>query len=410
MIALTGATIVLGDRAVGPGSLVLHDDRIAEVAPTRRLPAGAREVDLHGCFVVPGFVDVHVHGVEGHDTLDASSPIAEIARRLTRYGVTAFCPTTVACTPAALRAALAAVGEARATPITGGARVLPAHLESNFISPEYRGAQPLACLRLPPAAGRPAGAPAASVPAAAAPGPDFTGQDILDEIAAARPSVGILTVAPELEGALGLIRALVAHGHRVSLGHSAATFEQGLAGIAAGARRATHLFNRMPPLHHREPGLAGAVLGSEEVAAEIVCDGHHVHPTMLRAALASKGPARTMAITDGTAGSGLPAGSRGTLGGRPITVRDSAAFLDDGTLAGSILTMDRAFRLLVETVGVSLVDAATLCATTPARELGLHDLGRIAAGALADLAVLDERLHVVQTWVAGELVCDRRHA
>jgi N-acetylglucosamine-6-phosphate deacetylase len=375
------------------------------VAPTRRPPAGAREVDLHGCFIVPGFVDVHVHGVEGCDTLDAPSPIAEIARRLTRYGVTAFCPTTVACSPAALRTVLAAVGEARATPIPGGARVLPAHLESNFINPEYRGAQPLACLRLPPAAGRPADGPG---PRAAASGPVFTAEDILAEIAAARPSVGILTVAPELEGAIALIQELVAHGHRVSLGHSAATYDEGLAGIAAGARGATHLFNRMPPLHHRRPGLAGAVLESGEVAAEIVCDGYHVHPAMLRAAVASKGPARTMAITDGTAGSGLPVGSRGALGGRTITVRESAAFLDDGTLAGSVLTMDRAFRLLVETVELSLVDAATMCATTPARELGLDGLGRIAAGALADLAVLDGRLHVTQTWVAGELVFDRR--
>ena len=405
MIALTGATIVLADRAVGPGNLVLDGDRIAEVAPTRRLPTGAREVDLHGCFIVPGFVDVHVHGVEGCDTLDAPAPIAEIARRLTRYGVTAFCPTTVACSPAALRTVLAAVGEARATPIPGGARVLPAHLESNFINPEYRGAQPLACLRLPPAAGRPADGPG---PRAAASGTVFTAEDILAEIAAARPSVGILTVAPELEGAIALIQELVAHGHRVSLGHSAATYDEGLAGIAAGARGATHLFNRMPPLHHRRPGLAGAVLESGEVAAEIVCDGYHVHPAMLRAAVASKGPARTMAITDGTAGSGLPVGSRGALGGRTITVRESAAFLDDGTLAGSVLTMDRAFRLLVETVELSLVDAATMCATTPARELGLDGVGRIAAGALADLAVLDGRLHVTQTWVAGELVFDRR--
>jgi N-acetylglucosamine-6-phosphate deacetylase len=156
----------------------------------------------------------------------------------------------------------------------------------------------------------------------------------------------------------------------------------------------------MTPLHHREPGMVGAVLESEEVAAEIVCDGVHVHPAAIRTAVAAKGASRIMAITDGTAGSGLPQESRATLGGRTITVRD-AAYLDDGTLAGSVLTMDRGFEFLVRRMGFSLIDATHLCSTTPARELGLHGSGVIATGALADLVLLDEHFRVVETYISG---------
>ena len=149
----------------------------------------------------------------------------------------------------------------------------------------------------------------------------FDGRAILDEIEAAGENAGIVTLAPELEGALDLIRHLVSRGHRVSLGHSGATLEQSRAAIAAGARRATHLFNRMLPLGHREPGLAGAILTSGEVAAEIICDGVHVHRDMVRMALAAKGVARVMAITDGVSVAGLPEGATATLGGRTICVK-----------------------------------------------------------------------------------------
>ena len=269
--------------------------------------------------------------------------------------------------------------------------MLPAHLESNFINPEYRGAQPGECLRLPRGRGQEG---------------EFTGEAILSEIAAARPDVGILTIAPEIDGALDLIRMLTSHGHRVSLGHSGASYEQALDGIAAGARHATHLFNRMTPISHRAPGLAGAVLEHDDVVAELICDGVHVHPSMARVALAAKSPSRIMAITDGTAGAGLPFGSRASLGGRTITVRD-AAYLDDGTLAGSVLTMDRAFALLISRMGLSLVDAATVCSTTPARAMGLQGFGVIAAGMAADLAVLSADLTVTQTWIGGELAFGR---
>jgi N-acetylglucosamine-6-phosphate deacetylase len=188
----------------------------------------------------------------------------------------------------------------------------------------------------------------------------------------------------------------------VSVGHSGATFDEGQAAIQAGARHATHLFNRMSAMTHREPGLAGAVLASEEVAAELICDGHHVHPAVIRTAIAAKGLSRVMAITDGTAGSGLPEGTRATLGGRPITVREVAK-LDDGTVAGSVATMDRVFRCLVTQCGLDVREAAQLCATTPARELGLVGFGAIAPGGVADLTVISAHYAPAQTWIGGEL-------
>jgi N-acetylglucosamine-6-phosphate deacetylase len=401
MIVLSGAAIVLPDRILSPGTLVIDGNRIAEMRPDP--PSGVHDHShfaFHGHYIVPGFIDVHVHGLEGVDTLDGDGAIAAIARRLPRHGVTAFCPTTVACAPSALRGVLDQVRAARATPPAHSARVLPAHLESNFINPEYRGAQPAACLRLPPSAGRAREAGGA--------GEAFDADDIIQEIQRAAPDVGIVTVAPELDGALDLIRWLAARGHRVSLGHSGATYEQALEGIAAGARHATHLFNRMPPIGHRAPGLAGAVLHSEEIAAEVICDGFHVHPAMVRTAIAAKQPTRVLAITDGTALSGMPVGSTASLGGRTITAGPSAAHLEDGTLAGSTLTMEQAFYTLAGRVGIALVDAAILCATTPARELGLVGHGVLAVDAVADLVVLDGTFSVVQTYVAGQLVYSRQ--
>ena len=414
MILLAGADVVLPDRLISPGTVVIEGDRILEVVPGRRpSSAGSTHLDLQYHYIVPGFIDIHVHGLESHDVHDVDDVpdagpaqqeprgIAAMAARLPRYGVVAFCPTTMACTPPALQAVLGAVRQARTTP-PAGARVLPAHVESGFLSPDFRGAQPVDCLRLPPPALASTGAAdAAHHPRSLSGNHDYDGSDILAVIEAAPAEVGLVTLAPELAGGLDLVRRLTANGHRVSVGHSGASFDEGLAAVAAGARHATHLFNRMPPLTHREPGLAGAILRSGEVTAEVICDSYHVHPAMVGMTVATKSPSRVIAITDGTAGSGLSVGSRARLGGRPITVRDSGAYLDEGTLAGSVLTMDGALRVLVERVGLTLTDAAVLCATTPARELGLAGHGIIAAGAMADLTVLDRKLRVVQTYIGG---------
>src|SRR5688572_24702561 len=351
MIVLAGGDLVLPDRLNPTASVIVDDGLIAAIEPGRAAPAGATVVDTTSCYVVPGFIDVHVHGVQGYDTLDGGDALARIAATLPQYGVTAFCPTTVACPPDALRAFLDQVRRARIAGPPSSARVLPAHLESNFINPEYRGAQPAACLRVPP------GLDDVQQAYRSDPG-EYSGVQILSAITVSSADVAIVTLAPELPGEIDLVRSLVAAGHRVSLGHSGADFETAVAAIEAGASHATHLFNRMTPIAHRSPGLAGAMLAHEHITPELICDGYHVHPAMCRVAIAAKRPANIMAITDGTAGSGQPVGSQGRLGGRAIHVRDDAAFLDDGTLAGSTLTMDRAFRIIVTMFRRTLVDAA----------------------------------------------------
>jgi N-acetylglucosamine-6-phosphate deacetylase len=390
MIALSGADIVLPDRIVRGGSIVVDRGRIAAIE-SRAIDAGAGLTVINAAnqTIVPGFVDVHVHGIEGVDVLAGPDAVDEVARRLPKHGVTAFCPTSVACAPARLTTLLDAVGRARATPAAASARVLPAHLESNFINPEWNGAQPMHCLRTyKPQGRRPEG--------------DFAGHEILQAIVSHRDSVGIVTLAPELSGGLDLVRDLVIAGHRVSLGHTGATYDEARDAIAAGAHHATHLFNRMSPIAARSPGVVGAVLESDAVAAEIICDGHHVHPSLIAMAIRVKSVSRMMAITDATAAAGLPTGTRTRLGDQTIVAGEKTAVLENGTLAGSILTMDAAFRLLVNRIGLSLPDAARMCSTTPAEAMRAADIGAIAAGKWADLAVLGPDLRVSQVFIAGE--------
>jgi N-acetylglucosamine-6-phosphate deacetylase len=390
MITLSGADLVLPDRVVRGGSIVIEQGRIAAI-DNRAIDAraGRAVIDLSHHTILPGFVDVHVHGVEGIDVLDGDTAVAGVASRLPKYGVTAFCPTSVACAPSRLTTLLDTVARAQSSRAEGDARVMPAHLESNFINPDWNGAQPVHCLRTP----RPIGKRAEG---------EFTGRDILQVIQAHHDDVGIVTLAPEIAGGLDLVRELVLGGYRVSIGHTGATYEEARDAIAAGAHHATHLFNRMSSITSRSPGAVGAVLESEAVAAEIICDGHHVHPALVSMAIRMKSVSRMMAITDGTAVTGLPTGSRSRLGDHTIIAGEKTAVLENGTLAGSILTMDAAFRMLVTRIGLSLPDAARMCATTPAESIKAADIGAIVVGKWADLTVLDRDLHVAQTYIGGE--------
>ena len=397
MIAIAGGDVVVADRVVTEGMVIVDGERIGVVE--RRIsdaPAGATIIDARGCHVVPGFIDVHVHGSQGTDVLDEGAPVARLASVLPAFGVTAFCPTSVACAPELLAAFLKQVNRARVGG-TAGARVLPAHLESNFINPEFAGAQPVECLRLPPAA-------PASPRAERSETEGFSANDILAVMASHQEDIGVVTVAPELPGGIDLVRALAAAGHRVSLGHSGANYDTAMEAVEAGARHATHLFNRMPPVTHRSPGLVGAMLESPQVAVELIADGVHVHPAICRMAIAAKGTGRVIAISDGTAAAGLPVGATALLGGRRIHARSHAAELDDGTLAGSTATMDRIFATLITRCGASTVDAAAMCALTPARQLGLVGHGVITEGAVADIVVLGPAFEVRHTIVGGRVV------
>jgi N-acetylglucosamine-6-phosphate deacetylase len=389
MIALSGADLVLPDRLIHGGSLIIEDGRIAAIE-SRVIDARGdlTVIDLSHHLIVPGFVDVHIHGIEGIDVLDGADAVAEVAKRLPRYGVTAFCPTSVACSPRRLTVLLDAVAQARSAPVAG-ARVLPAHLESNFIHPDWKGAQPLQCLRTYKGHGRRGEG-------------EFAGHEILQAIVSHRQSVGIVTLAPELPGGLDLVRDLALAGHRVSLGHTGATYEEARDAIAAGAHHATHLFNRMSSITSRSPGVVGAVLESEAVAAEIICDGHHVHPSLVSMAIQLKSASKMMAITDGTAAAGLPVGTRTRLGDQTIIAGEHTALLEDGTLAGSTLTMDAAFRMLVKRLHLPLTEAARLCSSTPAASMKATQCGSLTLGKWADLAVLTRDLRVARTYVGGE--------
>jgi len=384
MIVLAGADVVLPDEIIPAGSLHIADgviERIDRFSASGH--AAATVIDLRGHTIVPGFVDVHVHGLEGIDVLDGPDAVMAVAARLPKYGVTGFCPTSIACPPERLKSFLEAVDRERNRAGTTAARVHGAHLESNFLNPDWNGAQPKTCLRLPFASGA-----------------DFSGDDILSVIDHHRSAVAIVTVAPELTRGIELVRHLVKHGQRVSLGHTGATYDQATAAIEAGARHATHLFNRMSSITSRAPGVVGAVLESNAVTAEIICDGHHVHPSLVSTAIRIKSPSRMIAITDGTAAAGLPQGSRARLGDQTIIAGERTALLEDGTLAGSLLTMDGAFRML-RGWGWTLPEVARMCATTPAEALGLRDTGAIVPGNSADLVVFDADFRVRQTYLRG---------
>ena len=212
-----------------------------------------------------------------------------------------------------------------------------------------------------------------------------------------------MTLAPELENGLQAIRDLRARRVVVSIGHSAATYDQAIAALDAGATWGTHLFNAMAPLHHREPGVIGALLADERAAIGLIADGVHLHPSMFGWLIRAKGAERITLVTDAIAAMGQGPGEY-ALGDRRVRVDASSARLDDGTLAGSILTMDQAVRNLISWESCSLAEALTMASATPARLLGLDKLGRLAPGCAADIVVLDETLHVHQTVVGGQVM------
>lgn len=347
---------------------------------------GATFIDLTGKHLTPGFIEIHIHGMMGIDTNQTDADgFLRISAAAAKRGITALTPTTVACPAEELERILRNLKAARERGFPG-ARLLGLHMESNFISMEFKGAQPPDCI-FPPT--------------------DDRANDIVRLIADYNNEIRIVTIAPELPGALDMIAWLVEHNIIASLGHSAANYEQAVAGIAAGARHATHLFNAMGPLHHRNPNLVGAALECDDVYTELVCDGVHIHPAVISTVISAKGAERFVPVSDALQGAGLPEGGEFFLGGQHVTVGNGVARLDSGTIAGSITTMDGIVRLLVNTVGWDMSEALYMAATTPANALGLDMLGRIAQGAMADLVVLNDELEVEMTLVGGNVVYQR---
>jgi N-acetylglucosamine-6-phosphate deacetylase len=389
-VIIRGGSIVAPDSVIEGGTVTIENGVIVEVAAgATEIPescADATVIDATGCVVCPGFIDIHIHGAAGADTMDASpEALYAMARFAASRGVTGFLPTVMSSPlPAMVKACEQAAAFMRAQAVgagTGrGAAVLGINVEGPFLSQGARGAQPAEGLLAP----------------------DMAALDTL--LSAGAGAIRCMSVAPELNGALDIITALVRAGVTASIAHTEATYDQTVAAVRAGASLATHTFNAMRGLHHREPGTVGAALTQDGLTCEMIADGVHLHPAVVALIVRAKGSARVALITDAMRAAGMGEG-RSELGGQAVTVKGGEARLDDGTLAGSILTLDRAFANARRFAGASLAEAAEMASTTPARVIGLANRkGRIAPGMDGDITILATSGEVVRTIVAGNTV------
>lgn len=333
----------------------VRDGQVTSVGKDLLPMAEETVVDLGGDYLLPGFVDVHIHAFMGCDTMAGEAAVRAMSRDLFREGVAAFLPTTMSASAEETRRAIAGIRAVMDAPEAQGARVPGAHMEAPFLNPAKCGAQRPECLQ----------------------DPDW--QTFLDLTGGDIAAVRTITVAPELPGAEDFIRQATAHGIAVSLGHSAADARTAHAAADWGANRSTHTFNAQPPLHHREPGLTGAALTDDRIWTEFIADGVHLHGDALRLIARCKGAAKAVAITDAMEAAGMPDGDY-SLGGQPVTVRDGQARLADGTLAGSVLTMRQALHNLIHVFGIAPFDAVRMCTRTPAESIGEMTLGRMVPG------------------------------
>ena len=381
-LALYGARLVTPRVEIARGYVLIEDGAIVGVGEGSP-PGGADRVDLGGLVVAPGFIDTHVHGIAGRDASEASAEaLASMSAALARHGVTSFVPTLVTSPrDVTLRFCDALAEFARSWSPQLGARPLGGHLEGPFISPSRAGAQDVASIRPP------------SV------------EELRDYLGRCGGLLREITVAPELPGALDVVREASRAGVAVQLGHSDATYAQAVAGFAAGATKVTHLYDAMRPFHHREPGLVGAALLSEGVYAEVILDLVHVSPQAFSLAYRLLGSSRLVLVTDSMAAADMPDGTY-RLGRVEVEVRGGVARIR-GTevLAGSTLTLDRAVRNAAS-LGVGLREAVAMATLTPAASIGAHvaeRVGALAPGMRADLVVLDGSLSVVATMIEGRV-------
>ena len=388
MITFTANCLYTPVERVDQPLLLVDDHVIVDLTsrPLREIPAGIRMVDFGDAVLAPGFVDIHIHGAAGQDVMVAdASELAAVEQLLSHHGVTSYFPTTVTAPLDQICSALEHLADAIETASQdngsrrGLAQPLGIHLEGPFLSHVRRGAHPLENL-LPPTLER------------------------FNRLwQAARGHIRIMTIAPELDGALEVISEAARRGVCVSMGHSDAEMKSARAGVTAGARHATHTFNAMRPLDHREPGIIGEVLTDPQLSADIIADGIHLDPAIVRLFLQSKGPDQAVLITDAISATCMPDG-RYRLGTFEVEVKNGRCLVD-GKLAGSVLTMDRAVRNVMEFAHWDLQQTLRLATLNPARVAGLTNRGKLAAGVEADFVVLSPSGEVRNTIIRGE-VCE----
>jgi len=383
MLALTATRLYTPLEAVERPVLLIDEGKIVDIFSqvNRPAPQGPRLVDFGDAILAPGFVDIHIHGAAGYDVMSADAAgLAAIERLLAAHGVTGYSPTTVTAaidqTLSALERLATAIEQAEQGRASNArAQPLGIHLEGPFISHSRRGVHPSANLQRP-------------------------SLNLFDRFwQAARGRIRLMTIAPELEGAMEVIAEAARRGVCVSLGHTDAELETAQAAIAAGARHATHAFNAMRPLNHREPGIIGAMLTDSRLSADIIADGIHVHPAVVDLFLKAKGSDLSVLITDATAATGMPEG-RYRLGDMEVEVKDGRCTAE-GKLAGSVLTMDRAVRNVMQFAHWNLQDALRPATLNAARVAGLGQRGKLEPGCVADIAVLNSRGEVKSTIARG---------
>jgi len=377
--AITGGTLITPLEIYEDADILIEDGTIIAVGPGVASGEIAEVIDAGGAIVAPGYIDVHVHGSAGHDTMDGTREAIEgMARFFAAHGVTSFCPTTLTQPAADIMASVRAVHECMENPIEGGAQPLGVHLEGPCIDAKKKGAQPEQHITT-----------AAAI--------DYQQLFSLGNIK-------LITLAPEIEENKALIAFARSQGAAVVVGHSSATYEDLEEAVQHGLNHATHTFNQMEGLHHRKPGTVGGVLLLDEIFAEFIADGIHLHPAIVDMVVRLKGPERAVAITDAISGAGMPDGDY-ELGGQAIVVKEGAVRLPDGTLAGSALTLDQAVRNIAEFTIAPLPEAIQMATLTPARSIGVANRkGSLEPGKDADIVLLDDDLNVLKTMVGGEVV------
>lgn len=358
----------------GSVDITIADGRVARSADAGEV------LDARGLHVLPGLLDLQVNGAAGIDLTHEPDRLWEVAAALPRYGVTGFLPTVISSDPAA-RSRARAVLAAGAPPGWAGAIPLGLHLEGPMIAPDRAGAHPPRWLTAPSLA-------------------------LVDGWSRA-DGVAMVTLAPELPGALDVVAALAERGVVVAVGHTEATPEQVRAAADRGARAVTHLGNAMPPLAGRAPGPVAGALADPRLTVGVIADGHHLHPATVAAFAQALGPARLLAVTDCTAALGMADGPA-RLGDQEVVVRQGTVRLADGTLAGSAAALPDCLRLLRAATGCSLGEAVAAATTVPAALLDDPSRGTLAPGARGDLVLVDDDLSVVATVVGGRVLHDRR--
>jgi N-acetylglucosamine-6-phosphate deacetylase len=361
------------------GAILIAGETISAIGPDRDLkcPPKAQRLDANGLTLVPGFIDLQMNGAFGMDFTANPETIWQVGEVLPRFGVTSFLPTIVSAPPEAIVNAQTVLKNG---PPFGyrGARAIGLHLEGPYLNPEKCGAHQADYLCLP--------------------------QPEIYEHWNPASFVRMVTVSPELPGALLAIQTLAKHGVVVGAGHSQANLEQSVEGINAGITYGTHLFNAMPQINHRQPGLPGALLMDKRTVCGLIVDGCHLHPLMVAIAWQILGSQRTSLVTDSVAAMGMPAGEY-QLGEQKVFTDGTTVRLANGVLAGSLLSLDQALRNLVKFTGCSLEAAIPTVTQVPARLLQLDaTLGKIAIGAKADLVLLTDALQVSAVWVNGQQV------